>query len=145
MFFLQVQTGSHCFEPDGSFHVVCMFVIGVSIFCGLISLICTWKVIKMCIQIIRLGSSREGRHWAVYYACPQSFIKTFSYSLVQQLWGLFEILIGWFFSYCVLTFQPIIVIYRRGNFVYHDWGCKLIYRPLSYLFRSLGSSVWLSI
>jgi len=45
--------GSHCFEPDGSFHVVCMFVIGVSIFCGAISLICTLKVVKMIVQIVR--------------------------------------------------------------------------------------------
>ena len=33
--------------------------------------------------------------------------------------------------------QLLIVIYRRGNFVHHHWWCTSIYRPLSYLFRSL--------
>ena len=33
--------------------------------------------------------------------------------------------------------QPIILIYRRGNFVYHHLGCTSIYRPLSYPTRSL--------
>ena len=28
-------------------------------------------------------------------------------------------------------------MHRRGNFVYHYWGFTLIYRPLSYPFRSL--------
>ena len=37
----------------------------------------------------------------------------------------------------VQTFQPLIVIHKRGNFVYHHRGCALIYRPLSYPFRSL--------
>ncbi len=35
-------------------------------------------------------------------------------------------------------FQPLIVIYRWGDFVYHYWGNTSIYRPLSYPFRSLG-------
>ena len=35
------------------------------------------------------------------------------------------------------TFQPLILIYRRGNFVCHDWGCTSIFRPLSYPFKSL--------
>ena len=33
--------------------------------------------------------------------------------------------------------QPKTFIYRRGNCVYHHWGCKPIYRSLSYPFRSL--------
>ena len=32
----------------------------------------------------------------------------------------------------VQAFQQLIVIYRRGNFVYHCWGCTSIYRLLSY-------------
>ena len=36
------------------------------------------------------------------------------------------------------VFQPLILIYRRGNFVYHYLGCILIYRPLSYPFRCLN-------
>ena len=36
------------------------------------------------------------------------------------------------------TFQPLIVIYRSGNFVKnHYWGCTPIYQLLSYPFRSL--------
>ncbi len=49
-------------------------------------------------------------------------------SLAYQLWGLLKILIGWFIklSVTVQTFQPLISINRRGNFVYHLWGCKSI-------------------
>ena len=32
----------------------------------------------------------------------------------------------------IQTFQPQSVIYRRGNFVNHQWGCLYIYHPLSY-------------
>ena len=34
-------------------------------------------------------------------------------------------LIGLFIKLSVLTFQPKIVIYRRGNFVYHHCGCTV--------------------
>ena len=37
----------------------------------------------------------------------------------------------------VQTFQPLICIYSRGNFMYHHWGCTSNYRPLSYPFISL--------
>ena len=47
------------------------------------------------------------------------------------------ILIGWFIRLSVLTFHPTILIYRRINFVYHQWVCTSIYQPLSYPFRSL--------
>ena len=40
-----------------------------------------------------------------------------------------------FVKLSVQTFQPIIVIYIRGNFVCHHLGCTLIYRPSSYPFR----------
>ena len=46
------------------------------------------------------------------------------------IWGPQRILI-------IQTFQPLILIYRRGTFVYHHWGCTSIYRPLSFPFRSL--------
>ena len=35
-------------------------------------------------------------------------------------------------------FQPLIVLYRRGNFVYHHWRCTSIYRTLSYPFRPVS-------
>ena len=37
----------------------------------------------------------------------------------------------------VQIFQPLIVIYIRGNFVYHNWGYTSTYWPLSYTFTSL--------
>ena len=40
--------------------------------------------------------------------------------------------IGCFITLSVQTFQLLIVIYRRSNFVYHYRGCKSIYQPLSY-------------
>ena len=40
------------------------------------------------------------------------------------------------------TFQPIIVIYRRGNSVYIYWWS--LYRPLSYIFRSLKATAGIS-
>ena len=38
-------------------------------------------------------------------------------------------------KFSVKTFQPLIVIYRRGNFVYHHWAN--IYWQLSYSFKFL--------
>ena len=37
----------------------------------------------------------------------------------------------------VQTFQPIILIYKRGNFDFHHWGCISIYSTMSYPQRSL--------
>ena len=73
---------------------------------------------------------------AVYYTGPQSFIIMFSYSLAQQLYGLpYLVLISWLIKLSVQTFQSLIVIYKRGDFVYHNWACTSIYRPLSYPIR----------
>ena len=47
---------------------------------------------------------------------------------------------GWFIKLWVKTLQPLIVMYRKGNFVYHHWGCISIYWLLSYTFRSLNIS-----
>ena len=43
----------------------------------------------------------------------------------------------------VQTFQSLILIYRRGNFVCHHWGCTWIHLPLSYPFRSLFSTPYI--
>ncbi len=51
-----------------------------------------------------------------------------------------KILICYFVKLSVHAFHPLLVIYRRGNFVYHHQGCTSIYRPLSYPFRSLNFS-----
>ena len=58
-----------------------------------------WTGIPFCItgvrypeisynQICLVAFFSERGQWAVYYTSPQSFMITFSYSLVQQLWGL---------------------------------------------------------
>ena len=49
--------------------------------------------------------------------------------------------LGWFIKVSVQTFQPIIVIYRRGNLVFYHWECTSIYRPLSYPFGPLDPQV----
>ena len=46
------------------------------------------------------------------------------------------ILIGWFIMLSVQTFQPHIVIYRKGNFVYHHQfigNCLIPLNPCVYL------------
>ena len=47
--------------------------------------------------------------------------------------GIYWILIDWIIKMRVQTFQPLIVIYRRGNFDYHHLGCTSIYKPFFYL------------
>jgi len=44
---------SHCWEDDGSFHVVCIFVITISIACGLITLLCTYRILSLLVQSFR--------------------------------------------------------------------------------------------
>eukprot|EP00092_Neocalanus_flemingeri_P095196 GFUD01121107.1.p1 GENE.GFUD01121107.1~~GFUD01121107.1.p1 ORF type:complete len:130 (-),score=28.21 GFUD01121107.1:114-503(-) len=46
-------SGSHCWEPDGSFHSVCMFVIGVSIACGIVTVISVYRIIHMVLAMVR--------------------------------------------------------------------------------------------
>ena len=63
-----------------------------------------------------------------YYTSPQSFIKCF---LIRWLNNFEEFIeFYWFINLSVQTFQPLIVIYIMGNFMYHHWGS--IYWPLSY-------------
>merc|ERR1719452_185462 len=47
------QMGSHCWEPDGSFHVVCIFVISVSIVCGLVTFISVYRIVQMVMASLR--------------------------------------------------------------------------------------------
>ena len=68
-------------------------------------------------------------HWTVNYTGTQSFIAPWLTHWLKNFttW----ILIGWFIKLSVQTFLPLILIFRRGNFVYHHWRCTSIYRPLS--------------
>ena len=79
----------------------------------------------------KVSKTREN----VYYTSPQSFLICWLNKYMNFYW----ILIGWLIKLSLLTFQPPIVLYNRGNFVYYHWGCMLIYQPLSYPFRSLIS------
>ena len=45
----------------------------------------------------------------------------------------------------VKTFQTLIVIYGRCNFVYHHWKCTSIYRSLCYPFRSLQLCIFMEL
>ena len=60
----------------------------------------------------------------VNYTGTQSYITTFSYLLDEKCWVLLLNLIVW-----LQTFQPIILMYRMVNFVYHH--CKRIFIVLS--------------
>ena len=79
--------------------------------------------------------SQEGRrHWAVYYTGTQSFIIICWFN---HFGDFYWILIGWFTKFSFQSCQPLILIYRTGNFLYHHYGCTSVYRPLSYPFKSL--------
>ena len=44
---------SHCWEPDGSFHIVCIFVIGMSSVCVILTAIAVYRIGEMVLQLIR--------------------------------------------------------------------------------------------
>eukprot|EP00092_Neocalanus_flemingeri_P030461 GFUD01033067.1.p2 GENE.GFUD01033067.1~~GFUD01033067.1.p2 ORF type:complete len:138 (+),score=39.18 GFUD01033067.1:279-692(+) len=48
-----IPSGSHCWEPDGSFHSVCIFVIGMSIVCGIVTVISVYRIGQMVIASVR--------------------------------------------------------------------------------------------
>ena len=76
---------------------------------------------------------RERKQWTVYCTSPQSF-KVFLICWLNNFGTFTELVV--FFKFSIQTYQPLLN-YRRGDFVYHPWGCTLIYRPLSYPIRFL--------
>ena len=84
---------------------------------------------------------REGTLDCLLHWFPKSYNNN---TLVYGLTNL-ETLIGWLNKLSVKTFQPLIVIYIMGNFVYRHWGGTSIYWPLSYPFRPLGMDVLMYI
>ena len=44
---------SHCWEPDGSFHIVCIFVIGMSSVCVILTAIAAYRIGEMVLELIR--------------------------------------------------------------------------------------------
>ena len=68
---------------------------------------------------------------------PKVYNPDILFVMDQKLWVLQLNFDGWFQTSRVQTFQPIIIIYNRGKFVYYHWGFISIYSPLSYPLRSL--------
>ena len=90
-----------------------------------------------CTQDIeQLHSGRKGILGCLLYQSLKFHYNVFLFVGSTTLGLLFN-LISWFIRLIVQTFQLVIVIYRRYIFVYHYCECTLIYRPLSYPFRSM--------
>ena len=89
-------------------------------------------------------SLQGGRgQWAVYYTSSQKF-----YNNVFKFVTLGTFIDFWLvgsFSLVAKRFNPPIVYYKRGNFVYHHLIYTSIYRPLSYPFKSLIPKPYLSL
>ena len=60
-------------------------------------------------------------NWGVYYTSHTVLLKGFLIRWLNNFGDFSLILIGWFINLSVQTFQPLIIIYRRDNFVYHYW------------------------
>ena len=75
-------------------------------------------------------------HWTVYYTSHQSLLIMFLICWLNKFGVLYWILISWFIILGVQTFQILIEIYWRGNFVYDHWGCTF-YNNLSAIVLSL--------
>ena len=78
---------------------------------------------KICICTEKWDFQGGRGHWAVFCTSSQSFLIRW-----LDIFGDFcLILICWFIEFIVgllsvQTFQPLILIYWKGNFVYHHWG-----------------------
>ncbi len=80
------------------------------------------------------NSGREGTLGCSLHQSPQFYFNFFLFIASKILVLLL------YFDWLVHSFEcpnvsTIIVIYRRGNLVYHYWECTPIYRSLSYPFR----------
>ena len=47
------SSGSHCWEPDGTFHSVCIFVLSVSALCSIATIVTVYRVVIMIMQAVR--------------------------------------------------------------------------------------------
>ena len=116
---------------------------------GLVCMICMMSVAELlynifltvrrqCIITILIitDNSRQGGENGLFITLfPKVLYLHFLILKLNNLGDFYCILVGWFIFLSVQTFQPLIVINRRGNFEYHDWGCTSNYWPLSYPFR----------
>ena len=97
--------------------------------CADFNIICLLQLVSDSILVlIRLALKRyhflKENHFKVIAKLPidytdtPKFHSTFSYLLKQKNFGNF---------FNVETFQLIILIYKRGNIVYHHWECTLFF------------------
>ena len=47
------SSGSHCWEPDGTFHSVCIFVLSVSALCSIATVATVYRLGIMIMQALR--------------------------------------------------------------------------------------------
>ena len=72
-----------------------------------------------------INIQRVWGQWAVITRIPKVlflFVFLTTFGTLEN----FDWLIGWFIMLSVQMFKTLIVMYRKGNFVYHQWGCTLI-------------------
>ena len=79
--------------------------------------------LKSCRARTKCSNIREGGDIGLFFTLVSiiSFIITFSYLLAYHLWGLLLNFDVWFIKLSVQTFQPLTVMCKMGNFVYHHW------------------------
>ena len=96
------------------------------------------KIFNVHYQMLR----RRGQ-WAVNYTSHQSFLIFLSF-LNLNLFMNFDCLVHWVECPNVSTTNCNL---QKVNFVYHQWGCISIYKPLSYPFGTLHVSpiIWITI
>ena len=84
----------------------------------------------------RITSHGEREHWAVNYTCTQSLIN------LKTLGIYLKSLLGRYNKLSIQNFSTIDLSPEDWHFIYHNWGCTLIYHPLSYPLRSQYIHMW---
>ena len=95
-----------------------------------------WNSVVLLAVDPMLSAGMEGTMGCLLHYSPKFCNNGFLFVGLITLGTFFKILIVYYVK--CLTFQPLIVINRRCNFVWYDWVFTLIYRPLTHPFRSLG-------
>ena len=110
---------------------------------------------------MQIKSRRNFRYALIFYLCCQQrererednglfitlvpkVLQSFFIRWLDNFGDFYWILIGLLIKLSDQTFQPLILIYRIGNFVYQHWGYTSIYRLLSYPFRSLDFFIYVA-
>ena len=85
---------------------------------------------KVFLQGINVNSVREEGDIGMFITLfPKVLYKRFLIRWINNFVDLLNFDL-YFNKFNVQTFQQLILIYRRGNFAYHLWGCTLIFRSL---------------